>query len=128
MKSTALFGTALLAFAAPAFAAEKALTAGEFLSRAEPLMKKSRVSLVFSGEARKLLRMVGKTAEELRIRLETERAAGRKTTTCLPPKGKAELKSDELLAYLKGLPPTQKAQSFEAAFSGYMGRKYPCPG
>lgn len=126
MRSTALFGIAFLALAAPAFAAEKAMTAGEFLSRAEPLMKKSRMSLVFFGEARNLFRMVGKTAEKLRIRLDAERAAGRKTTTCLPPKGKAELKTDELLTYLRGLPPAQKAQSFEVAFSGYMGRKYPC--
>jgi len=128
MKSVALCGAAFLALAAPAAAAEKAMSAGEFLGRAEPLMKKSKVSLIFSGEARKLLRMVGDAAEANRNRLDSDRAAGRKVGTCLPPKGKAEIKADELLAYLRALSPAQKAQSFDSAFSGYVARKYPCRG
>ena len=103
------------------------MTAGDFLKRAEPLMKKSKVGLLFSGEARMLLRTVGEAAERNRQRLDQDRAAGRKVATCLPPKGKAEVKANELLAYLRALPTARKAQSFDSAFAGYVARKYPCP-
>ena len=126
MKSKIILAAALVAVAAPALAADKPMSAGEFLRRAEPLMKKSKVALVFSGEARMLLRMVGDAAQKNRDRLDADRAAGRKVSTCLPPKGKAEIKADELLRYMRSLPPAQKAQSFDAAFSGYVARKYPC--
>ena len=116
---------ALVSFAAPAAAAGQ-VTAGEFLATAETVMKKNKAALLFSGDARKLVRTLGETAQRHRERLDAERAAGRKMTTCLPPKGKAEVKADELLAYLRALPPAQKAQSFDAAFAGFVARKYPC--
>ena len=125
MRLFAAAGIAALAISSPAAAAQP-MSAAEFLSRAEPLMKKNKMALVFSGEARKLLRMVGEAAQKNRDRLAAERAAGRKGGTCLPPKGKAEVKADELLAYLRGLPAPQKAQSFDTAFAGYIARKYPC--
>lgn len=125
MRISVLFAAALVGAAAPALAASS-MSAGEFLSRAEPLMKKSKVALAFSGEARMLMRMVGEAAEKSRARLDADRAAGRKVAACLPPKGKAQMKSDELLAYLRALPAAQRAQSFDNAFGGYIAKKYPC--
>ena len=116
----------LIAAAAPVAAAEPPITAGEFLNRAEPLMKKSKVSLLLSGEARRLMGILGATAKRNRSTLDAQRQAGRKVTTCLPPEGKASVDAKELLAYLRALPPAQKAQSFDAAFAGYSARKYPC--
>ena len=107
-------------------AASPSMTAGEFLARAEPLLSKSQFSLVFSSEARSLMRLVGDTAQQTRDRLDTDRAAGRHVTTCLPPKGQATIESRELLAYLHGLSPAERGQSFQQAFSGYAARKYPC--
>lgn len=128
MKSLVLLPALLVAAAAPAGAAQPApISAGEFLERAEPLIKKNKVSLVFSGEARRLLAIVGGTAQRNRAQLDADRAAGRKVTTCLPPQGKAAVDAKELLAYLRGLPPAQKARSFDAAFAGYVAKKYPCP-
>jgi hypothetical protein len=117
-----------LAVSATAVAASPVMTAGQFLQRAEPLMKKSKVSLIFSSEARTLLRTVGEAAQRNRDRLDSDRAAGRSVGTCLPPKGKSEVNAEELLAYLRSLSPQQKAQSFETAFAGYTARKYPCRG
>lgn len=125
MKRQILVIAALVSLAVPA-AASRQVTAGEFLAQAEKVMKKSRAALVFSGDARKLVRTLGDTAQRHRERLDAERAAGRPMTTCLPPKGKAEVKADELIAYLRALPPAQKAQSFESAFAGFVARKYPC--
>ena len=114
-----------IGLAAPVAAASQ-MTAGQFLAKAEPLLKKSKMSLVFSGDARKLMRTLGDSAQRHRARLDADIAAGRKVTTCLPPKGKASINATELLAHIRALPPAQKAQSFDAAFAGYTAKKYPC--
>ena len=109
-----------------AAAPSASLTAGDFLSRAEPLVKRSMVSLMFSSEARSLMRMIGEAAQQSRTKLDADRAAGKPVTTCLPPPGKANINSTELLAYIRSLSPQQRTQPFNVAFSGYVARKYPC--
>ena len=114
-----------VSLAAPAVAAPQ-MSAGEFLKRAEPLLKKTKVALVFSGEARKLMATLGQAAERNRAKFDADRAAGRTPTACLPPKGKGQINATELLAHIRAMPPAQKAQSFDAAFSSYTAKKYPC--
>ena len=111
--------------ASPALAAP-AMTAGEFLDRAEPLMARSQVALLFSGEARRLMAVVRDSAQGLRAAQDADRAAGRSSATCLPPKGQAEIGATELIGYMKQLTPAQKSQSFDAAFRTFAARKYPC--
>ena len=115
----------MLSLAAAAAAAQP-MTAGEFLNRAEPLMKKSKVTLMFSSEARTLIQILGQTAARNRDRIEAERAAGKQVSTCLPPKGKASVDANELLAYLRALPAADRAKSLDEAFRGYAAHKYPC--
>ena len=103
------------------------LTAGQFLARAEPLMHKSKVALLLSSEARELMRAIGDAGHALRLKLDADRAAGRKVTTCLPPGGKAKIDATELIAYLRALPAAERARSFDSAFAGHVARKYPCP-
>lgn len=128
MRMVILAAALALGVAAPAAAAAAAaqITAGEFLAKAEPLLKMSKASLIFSGDARRLMRTLGETAQKNRTRLEADRSAGRPMTTCLPPKGKAQIKAPELLAHLRALSPAQRAQSFDLAFAGYLAKKYPC--
>jgi hypothetical protein len=114
-----------LGVSAPATAAAQ-MSAGEFLAKAEPLMKKNKAALLFSGEARRLVRLLGDSAQKNRAQLDAARAAGRPVTTCLPPKGKAQINAAELLAHLRALTPAQRAQSFDLAFAGYTAKKYPC--
>ncbi len=125
MKLTVLLGAAALVLSTPAFA-QPQMTAGEFLVRAEPLLKKNKAALLFSGEARKLAKVIRHAAERNRARHEAEQAAGRRLSACLPPKGKAKIEAGELMGYLRSLSPTQRAQSFEQAFAGAMTRKYAC--
>ena len=119
------FSFTLLVAAALA-SATKPITAGEFLSRAEPLLRKSKVSLMFSSDAKSLLTILGETAERNRSKLDADRAAGRPVSACLPPKGKAKVDARELVAYLKAIPAAHRGQSFDSAFGGYVARKYPC--
>ena len=102
------------------------MTAGEFLSRAEPIMRESQITLMFSPGAHALMKTVGEAAQHLRAAAEADRASGKRVSTCLPPKGKARVDSKELVAYLRTLTPAQRAQSFDQAFAGYAARKYPC--
>ena len=103
------------------------ITTAEFLARAEPLMKKSKVTLMFSSEAKTLMAAVGAAAKATRARQDADRAAGRKPAMCLPPQGKAEIEAGALIAYLKGLPPAEQSRSLNDGFAGYAARKYPCP-
>jgi len=123
----AAIATLLIGLASAATAAAP-ITAGEFLARAEPLMQKSKVTLLFSSEAKTLMKLVGETAQRHRARLDADRAAGRAVTTCLPPKGKASINGGELLAYLRALPPQRRGETFDQAFGGYAAKKYPCRG
>jgi hypothetical protein len=109
-------------------ASAQSMTAGEFLARAEPLMKKSKVALMFSSDARSLIKILGEAADRNRKSLDATRARGKPVSTCLPPKGKASVDAGELLAYLRTLSPVERSQSFEQAFGGYTARKYPCRG
>ena len=126
MVRCVLIALTWLAIATPVLAAPRPLSAGEFLTRAEPLLKKSKMSLVFSKEARRLMAALGEAAQHNRSRLDAEKAAGRKVDTCLPEKGKAKVNANDLLAHIRSLPPAQKAQSFDAAFASYTAKKYPC--
>ena len=116
-----------VALIAPAAAQAPQLTSAQFVARAEPRMKKSMVSLMFSSEAKKLMGELGAAAQATRARQDADRAAGRKPATCLPPKGKAKVDARELIAHLKALPPAEQQQSFRSGFAGFAARKFPCP-
>lgn len=114
-----------LLLAAPAAAASQ-MTAGAFLNRAAPLMKKSKIALLMSSDARDLMRIVGESAQRSRARMEADRAAGRQPSACLPPKGQAKIEVAELVDHIRALPPAEKARSFDVAFASYVAAKYPC--
>lgn len=107
--------------------AQQPITNAEFVARAEPMLKKSMASLMFSSEAKKLMRALDTAAKAARAKQEADRAAGRKSTMCLPPKGKAKIDARQLIAYLKTLPPTEQSRSLDEGFASYAARKYPCP-
>jgi hypothetical protein len=126
VKASIIAAAALLAGPATAQPA-RPITSAEFVARAEPLMKKSMVSLMFSSEAKSLMRQLNAAAAATRAKQEADVAAGRKPAACLPPKGKAKIDARDLIAHLKSLPPADKARSLQAGFTSYAARKYPCP-
>jgi len=119
---------AAMALAPTAWAAAPAITNAEFVRRAEPLMKKSMATLVFSAEARRLAKEFDAAAQAVRAQQEADVAAGRKPATCLPPKGKAKVDFRALMAHLRTLPAAEQQRSFRSGFAGYAAWKYPCPG
>lgn len=116
-----------VALASTAGAAAPVISNAEFVRRAEPLMKKSMATLVFSGEARKLMKEFESAAQAVRGQQEADLAAGRKPATCLPAKGKAKVDFRELMTHLRTLPAAEQQRSFRSGFAGYAARKYPCP-
>ena len=124
MRSLAVIAAAL--FVSPAIA-QQVMTSAEFVTKAEPMMKKSMVSLMFSSDAKKLMQELDTAAKATRARQEADIAAGRKPATCLPAKGKAKVDARELIAHLKALPPAERARSLQTGFASYAARKYPCP-
>ena len=126
MKRSILLAAALLA--APAFAQPaRPITTAEFVAKAEPLMKKSMVSLMFSSDAKRLMGQLDAAAKATRAQQETDVAAGRKPAACLPAKGKAKVDARELIAHLKAMPAVEQKRSLQAGFTSYAARKYPCP-
>ena len=123
-KSILLFATLV---AAPAIAQPAPpITTAEFVAKAEPLMKKSMVSLMFSSETKRLMGQLDAAAKATRAKQEADVAAGRKPAACLPSKGKAKVDARELIAHLKALPSAEQARSLQAGFTSYAARKYPC--
>lgn len=112
--------------ASPAVA-QQPITNCEFVARAEPMLKKSMASLMFSSEAKKLMRALDTAAKAARAKQEDDRAAGRKSAMCLPPQGKAKIDARQLIDYLKSLPPAEQSRSLDEGFASYAARKYPCP-
>ena len=101
-----------MAAAASPAAAQEAMTVAQFLARAAPLEKMGVAGLLLSGHTRKLRNEIGAAAEAVRAEDAAARRGGRMPSTCLPPKGKAQVRSDELLAYLRAIPAERRNVAF----------------
>ncbi|HEV2747253.1 MAG TPA: hypothetical protein VGW34_08145 [Allosphingosinicella sp.] len=128
MTGTGTRGAARLAAAALAVlalpAAAQATTVAEFLARAEALEKKGAMAL-FAKDYKALQAELQAAGKALRAEQKAARAAGRAPATCMP--AKAGVKSTELLAYFRAIPPARRGASVKDGLAGLMRRKYPCP-
>jgi len=102
----------------------QSMPVSQFLGKAEALEKKGMRAL-FSSDIGVLKAEVMNSGKQLRAEQEAALKAGRKPATCLPKK--AQMNSNELLAYLRAIPPAQRNMPIKAAFAGLMRKKYPCP-
>lgn len=117
--------TAFLILLAAAASPASAMSVGEFLSRAAALEKKG-ITALFTNEYKVLRGEVKSAGESLRTSQKAARAAGRKPIACLP-EDRVPVKSEELLAYFRSIPPAQRDITVAAAFTTLMRKKYPCP-
>ena len=117
-----LMPVVLLAVATPASAA---MSVNDFLTRASALEKKG-VTALFTQDYKLLRGEVKGAGEALRASEKAARAAGRKPVACLP-ENKVPVKSDELLAYFRAIPPARRGITVASAFTEMMSKKYPCP-
>jgi hypothetical protein len=121
-----LLAVALLA--APGYAsAQSVISGGEFQRRAEPLLKKSWISLVGAKEPKMLMQQFADAGERVRKAQDADRTEGRKPATCLPPKGKAKIDIRQFLAFIRTLPGADQAKPIDHALVQWSRKSYPCP-
>ncbi len=105
--------------------AAQAMTVETFLAKADALKAKGLLAIGSSDIA--LLRQEIMTASDVyRARLAAEAAAGRKPSSCPPPKGTAKIGSDDIIAEFKSLPPAKRKASVTESFAAFMTKRYPC--
>ena len=100
-----------------------AITAADFLSRAQALIQSGRAS----GESPELDVLRGKISlagRLVRTQQREDRQAGRPATYCIPESAAAD--AVELLGFLTSIPAEQRNMPFPEAFSRYVRSKYPC--
>ena len=101
------------------------MSVATFLSRAS-LIERLGPLAIATPEAQYLKGEVVAAGKRYKARIDAERKAGRKTTSCPPESG--SLTPDQWLAHLRSYPPqSRKSISVYSAFDGLMRKRYPCP-
>lgn len=123
MKRSAMIGMIALAALVPGMAS--AMTVSEFLAKADALKAKGLLAIGSSDIA--LLRQEIATASDAyRAGLAAQVAAGKKPSSCPPPKGTAKIGSDDIINEFRSLPVAKRKASVNAAFAAFMTKRYPC--
>lgn len=96
-----------------------------FLARATSLERLGPLALA-TPQGNQLKGEVVGAAKRYKARIDAERRAGRRTTSCPPESG--SLTPDQWLAHLRSYPaPIRKQVSVYRAFDALMKKRYPCP-
>lgn len=105
----------------------QAMSVAEFLAKANAL--KAKGFLAMGSPDIKLLRTeVERASDAYRGDLASAKAAGRAPHSCPPPKGKAKIGSNELMAEFQSIPAAQRGMSVKSAFYAMMKKRFPCKG
>lgn len=108
-------------------ASAQAMSVAEFLAKANAL--KAKGFLAMGSPDIKLLRTeVGRASDAYRSDLASAKAAGRAPHSCPPPKGKAKIGSNELMAEFEAIPADKRNMSVKTAFYAMMKKRFPCKG
>ena len=104
-----------------------AMTVNEFLAKADALKAKG-VLAIGSSDIAVLRQEIMAASDAYRAGLAAQVAAGKKPSSCPPPKGTAKIGSEELVGAFRALPPSRRSVSVKDAFAAFMTRRYPCKG
>lgn len=105
--------------------AAQAMTVAEFLAKANAL--KAKGFLAIGSSDIKLLRTeVERASDAYRGDLASAKAAGRAPHSCPPPKGKAKIGSNELMAEFEAIPAAKRSMTVKTAFYAMMKKRFPC--
>jgi hypothetical protein len=108
-------------------ASAQAMSVAEFLAKANAL--KAKGFLAIGSSDIKLLRTeVERASDAYRSDLASAKAAGRAPHSCPPPKGKAKIGSNELMAEFEAIPAAKRNISVKTAFYAMMKKRFPCKG
>jgi hypothetical protein len=103
------------------------MSVAEFLAKANAL--KAKGFLAIGSSDIKLLRTeVERASDAYRSDLASAKAAGRAPHSCPPPKGKAKIGSNELMAEFEAIPAAKRNMSVKTAFYAMMKKRFPCKG
>lgn len=101
------------------------MSVGAFLTRATSLERLGPLALA-TPQGNQLKDEVVAAGKRYKARIEADRRAGRKTTSCPPESG--SLSPDQWLAHLRSYPvAVRKSVSINTAFDALMKKRYPCP-
>lgn len=101
------------------------MSVAAFLARATSLERLGPLALA-TPQGNQLKGEVVAAGKRYKARIDAERRAGRKTTSCPPESG--SLTPDQWLAHLRSYPvPARKSVSVYSAFDALMKKRYPCP-
>ncbi len=115
-----LFGGAVLCGMAPGD-----MSVAAFLTRADSISRLGPLALA-TPQGNQLKGEVIAAGKRYKARIDADRRAGRKTTSCPPESG--TLSPDQWLAHLRSYPvPVRKSVSINTAFDALMKKRYPCP-
>ena len=96
-----------------------------FLTRADSIARLGPLALA-TPEGSRLKGEVVAAARRYKARIDAQRKAGVRTTSCPPETGSME--PDEWLSHLRSYPaPARRSVSVYAAFDALMKKRYPCP-
>ncbi|OYW23500.1 MULTISPECIES: hypothetical protein [unclassified Sphingomonas] len=106
--------------------AAHAMSVAEFLAKTDAL-KAQGVLAMASPDIGLLRSDIAKASDAYRAGLAAEVAAGRKPSSCPPPKGTAKVTSDDIIAAFRAIPAGQRTgMSTKVAFAAFMTKRYPC--
>ena len=101
------------------------MSVAAFLARAASLERLGPLALA-TPQGNQLKGEVVAAGKRYKARIDAERRAGRKTTSCPPESG--SLSPDQWLAHLRSYPaPVRSKVSIYSAFDALMKKRYPCP-
>ncbi|MBA3941275.1 MAG: hypothetical protein C0520_08710 [Sphingopyxis sp.] len=101
------------------------MSVAAFLARAGSIERLGPLAIA-TPEGIRLKSEVVAAGRRYKARIDAERKAGRKTTSCPPESG--TLAPEEWLAHLRRYPvAVRKSVSVYAAFDALMKKRYPCP-
>ncbi len=101
------------------------MSVAAFLMRADSLAPLGPLALA-TPQGNQLKGEVIAAGKRYKARIDADRRAGRKTTSCPPESG--TLSPDQWLAHLRSYPaPVRTKVSINAAFDALMKKRYPCP-
>ncbi len=116
----------LLVLGAPASAAPGDMSVATFLAKAEKLKAKG-LTAMFSSDLKVVKREAEGAGDHYRARIAADRKAGRTPHSCPPPKGKASINADTMLAHLRSYPASRRSSvTMKTAFADLMKKEYPC--
>lgn len=101
------------------------MSVAAFLARAASLERLGPLALA-TPQGSQLKGEVVAAGKRYKARIDAERRAGRKTTSCPPESG--SLTPDQWLSHLRSYPVSaRKSVSVYSAFNALMKKRYPCP-